>query len=245
MRSETKTAGAITQINFMGDIELDFEWFKNQLPKDLNPALISESHPDHKSQGLFVYIHNWTVGRLNPDEATDNIKNAERRFNCKIDAVLVLRPAGHNGTEVALISVQGNLNTKIRTGIKVGFVAIDSCSIYSEDRERFFKMLKGWCSDHKPLTNIGANSEKPASNTNDFFGKIQNLFSTTPKKSDDAVSNEAKLSVKEKEQDFIRHCILQENYASLESFARAMNQKDYITAKAIITETQQKQIINN
>lgn len=76
-------------------------------------------------------------------------------------------------------------------------------------------------------------AESTASQSDSLFDKIQNFFSG-PKKSNDTSKKEAQLVTKEKELDFVQRCSVNEDYALLESFAKAMKQNDYVSARAMI-----------
>ncbi len=233
------------RVNFIGeDLDHDFQTFIQSVPKEINAYYldkpVGENSVIDEDKGLFIYVHNWIVGRLDVTSAMNRMRNAEQKLKCKVDAILVLRGPNHKGTDVALISF---------TKITIGHVAIEMGSIYPEDKGRFLALIKQWYSNRKIHSSVvNAGSIGAAGIAVDYANdnlpvKPKSFFSSLwAGKSQDSAKEAALLkAIKANEQKFMLHCTESNDYDSLEKFANSMKKNNYLSADAIINEVLFKQ----
>lgn len=81
---------------------------------------------------------------LNPRKVQASVEACQKQLQRKIDSILVLRSPTHKG----------------KNDTKVGYVAVDGESIFYEDRERFFGLLRGWYSSKSSIKIEGTDKDR-------------------------------------------------------------------------------------
>jgi hypothetical protein len=240
--SEYKVQYQNYQIIFAADHSEDLK-VVDRLVEKMGGATISDF--EQSKQGKHIYFYLYFVGERY--EMIDN-RMAELTKKCGEECLLLFPisllsnfqrnfPSPSHETHGVYAKEFGSVSAETLWQYSVGakglgkFIDGDISKAIKFIDVLLSKIIKLEASDESSLK---GNTESPPSKKDDFFNKIQNFFSGASRKPNDPELNEAHLLVKEKQQDFIRHCCENEDYASLENFAKTMKQKDYISAKAIM-----------
>lgn len=130
--------GDETGVDF-ASVKAEFEKASHQvITKDLNDDFSDVDLSD----SLVILMHDYTIGRGEPDVAKAHAKYLNQKLGREIDGIVVLRPDGATGNETLLMSFVYS-----PTGIKENRVTplfVDRQTFAADKKQSFFKKLEEW-----------------------------------------------------------------------------------------------------
>lgn len=151
------------KITFIGN---DVQWLGTELPSNIEKVFLDSTSSNTTkpvdTEGLLVYIHDWTVGRLEPHLIKEGLKLFKEKHGRKIDAVLVLCSPNAQGIDTALVGLKYELEND---DIKLDYTRINRQKINIPDRKKFLDLINDWYSNRK-IEVLRKASPKESTDTN-------------------------------------------------------------------------------
>jgi hypothetical protein len=148
-------------VTFIGNgFKQDIDWMAACLTSELkdleyfyiDTTSAKDFNQHYDKTGLFVYLHDWTVGRLQPNTVFTAIDRLKHQYQIHVDGVLVLRPQNQPSMSEVLTSLK-------RDGLHVSVLEIGIRTIAQKDCKNLATLLKQW-EQNRPAA-IMANTNVP------------------------------------------------------------------------------------